>query len=133
MAAARVRFHKNGRGTEKMKVPANNNHRAGRINEDVKREMAVILNEVKDPRIPAFPTVVSVKVSPDQAYATIFVSFLADYDEKEVMKGLKAATGYIKKRLASNLRLRVVPDITFVFDHSIEHGAKIDSILKDIM
>lgn len=110
-----------------------NNYKSGRINEDVKREMSVILNDIKDPRIPAFPTVVSVKVSPDQSYATVFVSFLSDYDEKEVMKGLKAATGYIRKRLASSLRLRVVPELSFVFDHSIEHGAKIDRILKDII
>lgn len=112
-------------------MPANS-YRAGRINEDVKRELAVILNEVKDPRIPAFPTVVSVKVSPDQEYATVYISFLSDYDEKEAGKGLKAATGYIRKRLASSLKLRAVPALSFVFDHSIEHGARIDRILKDI-
>lgn len=108
------------------------NYRTGRINEDVKREIAVILNEVKDPRIPPFPTVVSVKVSPDQAYATVFISFLSDYEEKEVLKGLKAASGYIKKRLAASLKLRAVPELSFVFDHSIEHGAKIDKILKEL-
>ena len=103
-------------------MPAN--YKTNRVNEDVKRELAVILSDVKDPRIPAFPTVVSAKVSPDQAYATVFVSFLSDYDEKEVMKGLRAATGYIRKR--------VVPELTFVLDHSIEHGAKIDKILKEL-
>ena len=111
-------------------MPAN--YKTNRINEDVKRELAVILSDVKDPRIPAFPTVVSAQVSPDQAYATVFVSFLSEYDEKEVMKGLRAATGYIRKRLASSLKLRVVPELTFVLDHSIEHGAKIDRILKEL-
>ena len=89
-------------------MPAKN-YRTGRINEDVKREMAVILNEVKDPRIPPFPTVVSVKVSPDQAYATVFISFLSDYDEKEVLKGLKAASGYIKNALRQALNSEPVP------------------------
>ena len=109
-----------------------NNYKAGRVNEEVKRELAEIIKEVKDPRIPAMPTIVKVKVAGDLSHATVFVSFLDEYDEREVKKGLQAASGFMRKRLGEKLAMRAVPALTFVLDDSIAHGDKINRILKEI-
>lgn len=108
------------------------NYKAGRINEDVKRCLATILPDIKDPRIPPMPTIVAVEVTGDLRYAKVRLSFLSQYDEKEVMRGLKAANGYIRKRLGDALSLRAVPELVFVLDHSLEKGAEIDRILKNL-
>ena len=65
------------------------NFKQNRVNEEIKRAVASILSEVKDPRIPPMPTVVSVEVTGDQKYAKIYLSFLGNYNESEVRKGLK--------------------------------------------
>ena len=110
-----------------------NNYKSGRINEEVRKELSNILKDIKDPRIPEFPSVVKVDVSGDLKFAKIFISFLNEYDEKQVKNGLKAASGYIRKRLGDSLQMRAVPELTFQLDHSIEQGAKINRILKDII
>lgn len=109
-----------------------NNHKQGRLNEEVKRELSHIITEVKDPRIPAMPTIVSVKVAGDLSHATVFISFLGSYNEIEVKRGLRAASGFIRKRLGESLSLRAVPELSFVLDDSMEHGAKIDRLLREI-
>ena len=113
-------------------MPANNSYKEGRVNEEVKKELSEIIKNVKDPRIPSMPTIVKVKVAGDLSHATVYVSFLEEYDPVEVMKGLKAATGFMRKKLGDNLKMRIVPALSFVLDTSIEHGAKIEQILKDI-
>lgn len=109
-----------------------NNYKSERINEEVRKELANILKDIKDPRIPEFPSVVSVDVSGDLKYAKVFISFLSEYNEKEVKKGLKAASGYIRKKLGNNLQMRAVPELNFYLDHSIEQGAKINRILREM-
>ena len=109
-----------------------NNHKQGRLNEEVKRALSQILPEVKDPRIPSMPTVVNVKVAGDLSHATVFISFLSEYNAVEVRRGLKAASGFLRKRLGESLSLRAVPELSFVLDDSMEHGAKIDRLLREI-
>ncbi len=109
-----------------------NGYKQGRINEEVKRELALIIRDVKDPRIPPMTSVVHAQVSPDLKYAKAFVSILGDYDEKEVRKGLKACKGYMRSQLGQRLSLRNVPELTFEFDKSVEMGARIDKILREI-
>ena len=108
------------------------NYKSDRVNEEVRRELSEIIKEVKDPRIPAMPTIVRVKVAGDLSHATVFISFLEQYDEREVKKGLAAASGFMRKRLGEKLIMRAVPALTFVLDNSIEHGDKINKILKEI-
>ena len=103
-----------------------------RVNEEVKRAVSEILPEVKDPRIPPMPTVVSVEVSADQKYAKIYLSFLQKYDEAEVRSGLKAATGYIRRRIGETVRMRNTPEPIFILDHSLEKGIRISEILKQL-
>ena len=109
-----------------------NQYKQGSINEEFKRVLARILPEVKDPRIPAMPTIVSVEVSGDLKYAKVYLSFLDAYDEREVRQGLKAVSGFLRHRLGEELQFRVVPELVFVLDHSLEQGMRIHSILKDL-
>ena len=103
-----------------------------RINEEVRREVSEILSTVKDPRIPPMPSVVAANVTGDLEEARIYVSFFTEYDEKEVKQGLKAASGFVRKKLGERLKLRAVPKIIFILDHSIETGARINDILRGL-
>ena len=107
-------------------------YRRDRINDEMRREMMDILRKVKDPRVQdAFVSVTAVDCTADLKYAKIYYSALRG-DEKELAKGLKAATGFIRRELAARLNLRITPELTFVRDSSITYGAHISSILNTL-
>ena len=107
-------------------------YRQGRINEEIQREMTSILRRVKDPRVSdAFISVTAADCTPDLKYAKIYYSALRG-DAKEIAKGLKAATGFIRRELARSLNLRITPELTFLADSSISYGAHIASILEGL-
>ncbi len=108
------------------------NFKRDRINEEVRREVSQILSTVKDPRIPPMPSVVAADVTGDLEEARIYVSFFGEYDEKEVKQGLKAASGFVRKKLGERLKLRAVPKVIFILDHSIETGSRINNILRGL-
>jgi ribosome-binding factor A len=96
------------------------------------KEVALILRDVKDPRVSDnFVSITAVDVTPDLKYAKIFYSALSG-DTKEISKGLSSCTGYVRRRLAQSLNLRITPELTFVIDTSISHGAHIASLLEKI-
>ena len=106
------------------------NYRRGRINDEMQKELAQILREVKDPRVSgAFISVTAVDVTPDLKYAKVFYSAMLG-DKKEVAKGLKSSAGYLRRQLAMRMNLRMTPELTFIEDHSIEHGAHISKLLN---
>ena len=108
------------------------NYRRGRINDEVQKELAAILRDVKDPRVSgAFVSVTAVDVTPDLKFAKIYYSSLRG-DKKELAKGLKAATGYIRSQIAQRLNLRITPELTFILDDSVAHGAHISKLLNSI-
>ena len=110
------------------------NNRINRIDEEYKKELSNIIDrELKDPNITGLISVTKVKVSTDLKYAKVYVSIMGAKNLQETMKGLKNASGYIRTELAKRINLRNTPEITFEIDDSIEYGAKIDSILKEIM
>lgn len=109
------------------------NYRRGRINDEMLKEIATVLREVKDPRVQdAFVSVTAAEVTPDLKYAKIYYSFLRGDNAKEVATGLKAASGYIRRQIAQRMNLRITPELAFVLDHSIAHGAHISSLLHSI-
>ena len=108
------------------------NYRRGRINDEVQKELASILRDVKDPRVSgAFVSVTSVDVTPDLKFAKIYYSSLRG-DKKELAKGLRAASGYIRSQIAQRLNLRITPELTFILDDSVAHGAHISKLLNSI-
>ena len=112
----------------------NNNNRMGRIGEEYKKELSQIIDrELKDPSITGMISVTKVKVTNDLKYAKIYISILNSKDEKATIEGLKKSSGFIRTELAKRINLRNTPELIFEIDDSIEYGAKIDSILKEIL
>ena len=108
------------------------NYRRGRINDEMQKEIALILREVKDPRIKdAFISITSVEATGDLKFAKVYYSAMMG-DKKEVAKGLKSSAGYIRRQLAIRLNLRMTPELSFYEDNSIAHGAKISKLLESI-
>ena len=101
-----------------------------RVNDSVMQEVSLILRDVKDPRV-GMITVTGAEVSGDLKYAKIYFSAF-DADVKETVKGLKSASGFIRSQLALRLNLRSTPELTFVHDNSVSHGADIAAILKTL-
>ncbi|MBR2354008.1 MAG: 30S ribosome-binding factor RbfA [Clostridia bacterium] len=108
------------------------NYRRGRINDEMQKELAMVLREVKDPRVKdAFISVTAVDVTPDLKFAKVYYSAMMG-DKKEVAAGLKSSAGYIRRQIAQRLNLRMTPELTFIEDHSIAHGAHISKLLNSI-
>ncbi|MBR6530034.1 MAG: 30S ribosome-binding factor RbfA [Clostridia bacterium] len=107
-------------------------HRTARINDAVREELNRALAQVKDPRVASSIVSVSMaEVSGDLSTAKIYVSILGG-EPSEVLKGLKAAHGFLRTFLAKSLNLRKTPALTFLQDRSAERGAHIASILKEL-
>lgn len=109
------------------------NARLMRLQEEIKKEVSFILQrKVKDPRL-GFVSVTDVELSRDLSYCKIYVSILGDEEQRQLtMLGLQQATGFIRSELAKEIRMRKVPQLTFLYDSSLEYGSKIDAILKDL-
>lgn len=109
------------------------NYRGGRINEEVKKEISILLrDEIKDPRITAMISVTAVKVTKDLSYAKVYVSiFCNDEEEKKSnFEALKSAAGFIRKEIAHRINLRQSPQIIFELDDSINYGMHIDELIE---
>ncbi len=107
--------------------------RMERVNELVKRQIGVLLQqEMHDPRL-RFVTITEVRVSPDLHYARIKFSVLDSQSKvDDVARSLNHAAGYIRRRIGQNLTLRFIPELEFIYDPSIEYSARIEQTLQDI-
>ena len=109
-------------------------NRIGRINDDIQRVLSDRLRSVKDPRVSdqGMITVTRVETTGDLRYAKVWLSVFDLKDEKEFKKGLKSASGWLRREVGSALTLAYTPDLVFEIDHSIEYGAKISGILEGL-
>ena len=105
--------------------------RIGRINEEIQRELASLIPNVKDPRVTGMISVTAVDTTPDLRYAKIYISVLDKRDSAQVLKGLKSASGWLRRELGHALQLRYTPELTFVRDDSIDKGAHILDMLRN--
>jgi ribosome-binding factor A len=107
--------------------------RLDRVNQLIKEEISTLLQrELKDPRL-GFVTVTEVETAKDLRVAKVFVSVLGDQRQWEgSMAALASARGFVRNWLRQHLDLRVTPEIDFRPDHSMEHAAKIQSLLKQV-
>ena len=106
-------------------------YRRGRINDAVAEELAIAITEVREPKVVNnFISITRADVAPDLRFATVYFSCIGDSDE--AAEGLKKCTGMLRHHLATTLNLRITPDLRFVKDGSIEHGAKIARFLEEI-
>ena len=107
-------------------------NRINRINEEIQKELSSLMRGLKDPRVQGgMVTITHVDTTSDLRYARIFVSVLDKTQEKDVVKGLKSAAGYLRRELGASLRLRYTPELQFIADDSIEYGAHILELLRD--
>ena len=106
-------------------------YRRGRINDAVAEELAIALGEVREPMvINNFVSITRAEVAPDLKYASVYFSCIGDFDE--AARGLKKCTGLLRHHLATTLNLRITPELNFVKDGSIEHGARIAKLLEEV-
>jgi ribosome-binding factor A len=107
--------------------------RANRVAEQMKKELGEILTrKIKDPRI-GFVTVTDVEVTGDLQQAKVFISVLGEEKEKQdTLLGLSKAKGFIRSEIGQRIRLRKTPELVFEFDEALEHGNRIETILRDL-
>ena len=91
----------------------------------------IIREEVKDSRID-FVTITYVRISSDLSYAKVYFTCLNDKERDEVIKALNKASKFIERKLCDLVEIRKMPELTFVYDDSIEYGNKIEDIIEKI-
>ena len=109
-------------------------NRIGRINEEIQRELSEQLRRLKDPRVSqvGMVSITRVDTTNDLRYARVYVSTLDKSREQDVLKGLKSAAGFLRRELGHTLQLRYTPELQFIADDSIQHGAHILEILRQV-
>lgn len=109
------------------------NYRTGRVNEELMKALCEIIRTVKDPRVSgAFVSITSVDCTPDLKFARVAYSVMGERRKGDTQKGLENAAGYIRTQIAKLLNLRITPELKFVLDDSMKHGAHISSLMKQV-
>jgi ribosome-binding factor A len=110
-----------------------NPHRQEKLGELIAVELSDLLRtRVKDPRV-GFVSITRVEVSGDYRHAKIYTSVMGSKDEQNgTVRALQHASGFLRHELASRLDLRYTPEIVFRLDHSIEEGARILDLIKEV-
>ncbi|WP_423187272.1 30S ribosome-binding factor RbfA [Alishewanella sp. d11] len=109
--------------------------RVDRLSQQVKKEMAVILQrEIKDPRLHTMITVSDVEVSRDLSHAKVFVTFLGMDNDKveDNLKILNDAAGYVRSLIGKRIQTRIVPHIRFAFDESLNEGIRMATLVETV-
>ena len=108
-------------------------NRIGRINEEIQKELASLIRNLKDPRVQdTMISITRVETTPDLRYTKVYVSFLQEDKAQGAMAGLKSAAGYLRRQLGSNLKLRYAPEIVWALDDSITYGAKMLALINSL-
>ena len=108
-------------------------NRIGRINEEIQKEVASLIRNLKDPRVQdTMISVTRVEATPDLRYAKVYVSFLQEDRAEDALKGLKSASGYLRRELGRALQLRYTPELVWEKDDSIVYGAKMLKLINSL-
>ncbi len=111
-------------------MPSN---KLARTNDDIQRVLSAHLRNIKDPRVQqGMISVTRVETTGDLRYAKVWLSVLGLENEKEFKKGLKSASGWLRRELGRSLELRYTPELVFELDHSIEYGAHINEVINSL-
>ncbi len=108
--------------------------RTERLNHLLRQEITDLLQrEAKDPRLSVMVSITRVSVSNDLHYAKVFVSVMGTEEEKKgLLAGLHAASGFLRRELASRLSLRYTPDLSFVYDDTMEQAGKVIQLIDQV-
>ncbi len=111
-------------------MPSN---KIARTNDDIQFVISKLLREVKDPRVQqGMISVTRVETTGDLRYSKIWLSVLGMKDEKEFRRGLRSASGFLRRELGNSMKLRYTPELIFEIDHSIEYGAHINEVINSL-
>lgn len=104
--------------------------RADRVAEQIRRELAELIQlEVKDPGV-RFVTLTAVEVTPDFAHAKVFfTTYKGESEVPALLKGLQRASGFLRRELGKRIRIHALPELHFVYDASIERGAHLSALI----
>lgn len=104
--------------------------RSDRVAEQVRRDLAdLIRNELKDPRV-GMISLTAVELTPDYAHAKVFYATLNDEHLDEIERGLKRAAGFLRRELGRRIHIHTLPELHFVYDNSIQHGASMSALIE---
>jgi ribosome-binding factor A len=108
--------------------------RAERVSNLIRQEICQLLQEqVNDPRLSGLISVTKISTSPDLKQAKVYVSVLGEQANKnEILQGFKSASGFFRRELSKRLILRFIPELSFEYDDSIEHGAKVLKLIEQV-
>ena len=108
--------------------------RGERTSKLIRREISGLLErEVNDPRLSMLISVTEVSLSPDLRHAKVFVSTLGNEINKEdMLAGFNNASGFLRRELASHLKLKYTPQLSFHYDDSIERGARLLGLIGQV-
>lgn len=105
-----------------------------RLEQDVKVALSdIILREVKNTSVTGLISVTDVKITPDQKYAKVYISIFGKQNKQKVIDALKRASGFIRSLLGKKVRMRNIPELTFVIDDSMEYGSHMDKLIDEVM
>ena len=108
-------------------------NKLARTNDDIQFVLSKLINEVKDPRVQqGMISVTRVETTGDLRYSKVWLSVMGMRDEKEFKKGLKSASGWLRRELGNSVNLRYTPELVFEIDHSIEYGAHINEVINSL-
>ena len=108
-------------------------NRIGRINEEIQKELASLIRNLKDPRVQGVMiSITRVETTPDLRFAKTYVSFLESDRAADALKGLKSASGYLRRELGSRLQLRHTPELQWELDDSISYGARMLKLINSL-
>ena len=108
-------------------------NRNARINAEIMKALSEILPTVKDPRLQGcMLSIVRCEATPDLRWCKVYISVLGSYDAKELKRGFKSVSGFLRRELAHMLTLRYTPELVFEIDDSISYGVHISKLLNDL-
>lgn len=109
--------------------------RASKVSEQIKKKVGhIIQNDLKDPRLPQFVSVLEVVTTRDIKHSKVYVSVMGSEEErKNAIQALKSAAGYIRRALGDVLSTRNIPEVHFELSDSIERGVYMTSLIDKVV
>ena len=107
--------------------------RVHRVESELKKVLSVVLRSKINDRKLSMATITEIEVSKDLSYAKVYYTCLILEDVSYIAKAFQKSKGLFRSSIASSLKLRIVPELKFVYDDSLEYGAKMESKIQQAL